>query len=126
MEKLFDQIVLCKEHFQDENFYEVLGRQIYTLLKSEEIVTIYDDDTDIIVIQHAHNEKVDAWGVANPMWVTPEEEEQILYDRENNEDFIEDNDDSCNDEDEDYEEEFCECSCHCCICCERNRSKVSE
>lgn len=35
---------------------------------------MYDDDTDIIVIQHQHGDTYgDAWGCSQPVWVNEDE-----------------------------------------------------
>ena len=43
------------------------------LLKNDNIAVIYEDEVDIIVIQYEHDERIEAWGVANPHWITDDE-----------------------------------------------------
>lgn len=50
-----------------------IGNFLKLLTKNNYIAVVYDDDTDIIVIQYEHNEKNDPWGAANPEWITEDE-----------------------------------------------------
>lgn len=49
------------------------------LFRNNNVAVIYDDETDIIVIQYEHNENVEAWGGAFPHWVTEDELWNIEY-----------------------------------------------
>ena len=82
-----------KEKFQtivfDINKYEnrdEMWKDIATLLriivKNEHICEVYDDDTDIIVVNFGHDEKKDAWGCAYPHWLTEEEMLKLEDDEE--------------------------------------------
>ena len=65
----------------DEEARELMWKDITKFLemltKNEYIAVVYDDDTDIIVVQFEHNERTDAWGAANPVWITEEEYSRI-------------------------------------------------
>ena len=43
------------------------------LLSNDYLAVVYDDDTDIIVVQYEHNNKQDDWGSYNPYWITEDE-----------------------------------------------------
>lgn len=43
------------------------------LLKNNNIAVIFEDEVDIIVIQYEHDERIEAWGLANPHWITDDE-----------------------------------------------------
>lgn len=85
MDKEYNQIVFTREQFDNDvdKMYDAIGKQIALLMKTENICVIYDDDTDIIVIQYEHNEKRDYFGVYQPIWLAPHEIEAIELCREN-------------------------------------------
>lgn len=43
------------------------------LLSNQYLAVVYDDDTDIIVVQYEHNNRQDDWGSYNPYWITEDE-----------------------------------------------------
>lgn len=55
------------------------------LTKTNHIAVVYDDDTDIIVIEFEHNEHRDPMGYANPHWITEEEEWYLEHYKETSE-----------------------------------------
>lgn len=71
-----NQIVFSRDTHGD-NLWSVVAQQLEILMKNDEICTVYDDDTDIIVISFEHNERKEFWGCTNPYWLTPEEVEWI-------------------------------------------------
>lgn len=79
-EALYNTIVLTKDG-QEEDLPTVLGDTIITLLKEGECVKVYTDDgnTDIIIIQHEHDENLVGWGGASLQWITKAEED-LLFD----------------------------------------------
>ncbi len=55
--------------------WQDIGTFLQLLAKNEYLAVVYDDATDIIVVQYEHNERIDAWGCANPVWMTSDEVE---------------------------------------------------
>jgi len=53
-----------------------IAKTLEILLRNEYITVVRDDDTDIIVIEYGHDERFNAWGSANPVWL--EEDEYYL------------------------------------------------
>lgn len=86
MAKEYNQIVFSVEQFDNDvdKMYDAIGKQIALLMKTENICVVYDDATDIIVIEYEHNEKRNYFGVYQPMWLSPMEIEAIESCRENN------------------------------------------
>ena len=72
MKKIVNQIVLTKER-QGEDFAKVLGETILTLLREEEMVSVRDDDTDILILEHEHDNYKDYWGSPTCMWLEDDE-----------------------------------------------------
>lgn len=75
-----NEIVLSRDQHGDK-LWEEVANILRILTKNEEICVVYDDDTDIIVIQHEHNDKKVSdriyWGVTNPYWLNPEDVEYL-------------------------------------------------
>lgn len=76
MKKIVNQIVLTKDR-QGEDFAKVLGETILTLLREEEMVSIRDDDTDILILEHEHDNYKEYWGSPTCMWLEDDEVEVI-------------------------------------------------
>lgn len=76
MKKIVNQITLTKER-QGEDFAKVLGDTILTLLREEEMVSIRDDDTDILILEHEHDNYKEYWGSPTCMWLEDDEVEVI-------------------------------------------------
>lgn len=72
MKKIVNQITLTKER-QGKDFAKVLGETILTLLREEEMVSIRDDDTDILILEHEHDNYKDYWGSPTCMWLEDDE-----------------------------------------------------
>lgn len=71
-------IVLSRSQFGDK-LWEEVSTILRILTKNEEICVVYDDDDEIIVIQHEHNDVHgdERWGCTNPYWLTHKEQEYI-------------------------------------------------
>lgn len=76
MKKIVNQITLTKER-QGEDFAKVLGETILTLLREEEMVSIRDDDTDILILEHDHDNYREYWGTPTCMWLEDDEVEVV-------------------------------------------------
>lgn len=76
MKKIVNQITLTKER-QGEDLAKVLGETILTLLREEEMVSIRDDDTDILILEHEHDNYKEYWGTPTCMWLEDDEVEVI-------------------------------------------------
>ena len=76
MKKIVNQITLTKER-QGEDFAKVLGETILTLLREEEMVSIRDDDTDILILEHEHDNYKEYWGTPTCMWLEDDEVEIV-------------------------------------------------
>ena len=75
-----NEIVLSKDTFGDE-LWPTVAQVLKILTRNEEICTVYDDDIDIIVIKHEHDDRhgEDYWGATNPYWRTPKQVEVLEY-----------------------------------------------
>lgn len=60
-----------------ERMFDAIAKQLAILMDNEYMCKIYDDDTDIIVIQFEHDDKKDDWGGKHLIWLTAEEMEVV-------------------------------------------------
>lgn len=65
-----------------ERMFDAIAKQLAILMDNEYMCKIYDDDTDIIVIQFEHDDKKDDWGGKHLIWLTTEEMEVVENYRE--------------------------------------------
>lgn len=78
MKKIYDEITFTPDHYGSrEKMFEAIAVQLKLLMDNEYICKIYDDDTDIIVIQFAHNNNIDDWGGPYLDWLDADERERI-------------------------------------------------
>ena len=86
---LYEQIVFCKETYNDnaDELFNVVAKQLRLLLDAGYIAVVrYDEPSfGIVVIEYEHDEHEEAWGCANPIWCTAEEEDIVLNSREKSE-----------------------------------------
>jgi hypothetical protein len=69
-----------------EKMYTAIAKQLMLLMENDYYCKIYDDDTDIIVIEYSNDEKKYYTGSHVLMWVTDEEEDEIFAARKTRED----------------------------------------
>lgn len=80
-------IVFSLDNYENKDeLFDVLAKQLRLLLDAGYLAVVRYDEPGlgIIVIEFEHDEYLEYWGCTKPMWVTPEEEEQIICSRENN------------------------------------------
>lgn len=64
-----------------------IGEFLAMLMRNNQIATIYKDEEGIIVIEYAHCERYDVWGIQNPQWITEEEYWKVTREEEENEEI---------------------------------------
>lgn len=73
--KSYNHIVFTIDNFDSkEELYIAVAKQLQLLLDGGYITVVRLDETDIVVIEFEHDENFGAWGCANPVWITQEEE----------------------------------------------------
>lgn len=83
----YQRIVFSKEEEETkEDFFNKIGEQLKLLLDAGYIAVVRYDEPglEIVVIEYEHDDNLVYWGCNRPMWVTPEEMEEIILTRENN------------------------------------------
>ena len=88
MNKRTNELVICKDRYEDEyEFEDAIKTAIMLLLKNDYIMTIRYDEPGlgIVVINYEHDNP--EWGCHYPYWLLPEESELIEY-KNNNDDKV--------------------------------------
>lgn len=79
-----NEIVFTIERYNGdrEKMFYAIAKQLAILMDNEYVCKIYDDDSDVIVIQFEHDNKKDDWGGEYLIWLTAEEMEVVENYRE--------------------------------------------
>ena len=76
--KRFQRIVFSQDNYDNDRdkLFEVIKNFLRILLDSGHVAVIRYDEPGlgIVVIDFEHDECFDAWGIANPVWITEDEE----------------------------------------------------
>lgn len=74
-----NEIIFSKDRYSNnrEKMFQAIAQQLMILMDNDYVCKVYDDDTDIIVIQYEHDERKDAWGVMELCWLEQEEIEAV-------------------------------------------------
>lgn len=87
METEVSTIVFSKDCYSgnDEEAKKLMWNDVEAflqiLMNNEYTAVIRDDESDIIVVEYAHDERKDAWGGVYPVWIT-EKQKSLLEDTE--------------------------------------------
>lgn len=77
MHKVNEMVFSINAYETADDMWQDITQFIRLLIKNEYIMTIRDDDVDVIVIEYEHNELIEYWGVVNPYWLSEEEVDSI-------------------------------------------------
>lgn len=79
--KKVNELVICKEDYESvKDFKNAVKKAIFVLLDNNYIMTVDCDEMDIVVIHYDDAEKI--YGDYYPYWLSPEEEESVVYKNE--------------------------------------------
>lgn len=89
-EKNYQEIVFSLDRYSwkrtpeeaNEAMWEDIKKLLNVLFANEYIAVIYQDEVGIVVVQFEHDERRDAWGCANPYWLTEDEYFEYLHSNE--------------------------------------------
>lgn len=87
--KKFEQIVFNRDNYNStEELFETVSKQLNILLNAGYLAVVRYDAADpslgVVCIDFEHDETADSWGVYNPYWLTENEMDMIVCERENN------------------------------------------
>jgi hypothetical protein len=76
-------VVSSMEYESEDEMFTHLISTIKTLLNNKEVLTMRMEDSHVLILEHGHDERTDAWGCSTPRWLSPEELETLEFNREN-------------------------------------------
>lgn len=77
-ERRYNTLVLSADHYRTkEEYYTAIGRIISILQENDYVIEIPRRECDITIINYNCGDP--QMGTALPVWLTPEEEETIIY-----------------------------------------------
>lgn len=83
IKKEWEQIVFTKDYYGSrDDMYSAIATQVKLLMDNAYTCKIYDDDQDIVIIQYAHDNRIEDWGDIYLEWLTADEWETILASRD--------------------------------------------
>lgn len=53
--------------------WEDISKFLAIISKNDQIAVVHEEEEGIVVIEYAHCERHDAWGIQNPHWITDDE-----------------------------------------------------
>ena len=74
-----NQIVFTKKAYNNnrDELYRAIGAQLSILMENQYVCKVYEDETDIVVIEFEHDEKRVSFGCDELVWVSQEELEAL-------------------------------------------------
>lgn len=77
-ERRYNALVLSADHYRTrEEYYTAIGRTISILQENDYVIEIPRRECDITIIHYNCGDP--QMGTALPVWLTPEEEETVVY-----------------------------------------------
>lgn len=97
MIKNISSITFSLDRYQGDRkaMFSAIATQVSLLMENDYVCKIYDDDTNIIVVEYEHDNRKDYWGGPELEWLDEEEMEVLesyrLERRDSKEDLDEEN-----------------------------------
>lgn len=81
--KKVNEIAICRDDFPiREKWEETIKNMVVCLLETRQIMTVRYDEHRLGIVVIEFNPDRQDWGCHYPYWLSPEEEESIIYDNE--------------------------------------------
>ena len=78
-----NHIAICKDNFSSrEEWEDAIKKMIISLLDNRQIMTVCYDEPGLGIVVIEFNPDQQDWGCRYPYWLSPSEEESIIYDNE--------------------------------------------
>lgn len=82
MEKV-NEIVLSIDNYDNVNqLFAEVAKILKMLMDNNYVCKVRDDERYCIVIEYEHDENRNSWGSPQLMWLTPDEVEEVWYNRQ--------------------------------------------
>lgn len=76
-----NQITICRDNFSSrEEWEDAIKKMVVSLLDNRQIMTVRYDEPGLGIVVIEFNYDKQDWGCHYPYWLSPEEEESIIYD----------------------------------------------
>ena len=78
-----NSIAICRDNYSTrEEWEEAIKKMVMCLLDNRQIMTVRYDEPGLGIVVIEFNSDDQSWGAHYPYWLSPEEEESIIYDDE--------------------------------------------
>lgn len=73
-----EMIFLHDRYKNQSEMYNDIGQFLNLILKNDNIATIHQEEDICTVIRYSHDDNIDYFGGATPVWLSDEEEQLVL------------------------------------------------
>lgn len=81
--KNVNSIAICRDNYSTrEEWEDAIKKMVVALLDNRQIMTIRYDEPGLGIVDITFNPDQQEWGAHYPYWLSPEEEESVVYDNE--------------------------------------------
>lgn len=82
-----NEIIFTKDRYGNnrDKMFEAIAQQLALLMTNDYVCKVYDDDTDIVVIQFENDENKHSFGGMELRWLTQEEVDMVRQNKFNKE-----------------------------------------
>ena len=81
-----NSISICRDNFSNRQEWEdAIKRMVLALLENRQIMTIRCDEPAFGIVDIEFNPDEQEWGCKYPYWLSPKEEESVIYDEQREE-----------------------------------------
>lgn len=78
-----NSIAICRNNYSTkEEWEEAIKKMVMCLLDNRQIMTVRYDEPGLGIVVIEFNSDDQSWGEHYPYWLSPQEEESIIYDDE--------------------------------------------
>ena len=80
-----NNIAICRDNYSSrEEWEDAIKKMVVNLLDNRQIMTVRYDDPGLGIVVIEFNSDKQEWGCHYPYWLSPEEEESVIYDESRN------------------------------------------
>lgn len=84
-----NSICICRDNYSTrEEWEDAIKKMVIALLDNRQIMTVRYDEPGLGIVDIEFNPDQREWGYKYPLWLSPEEEESIVWDDEREEDNV--------------------------------------
>lgn len=81
-----NSIAICRDNYSTlEEWEDAIKKMVLVLLENRQIMTVRYDESELGIVAIEFNPDQQEWGCKYPYWLSPNEEESVIYDDEREE-----------------------------------------